>query len=55
MEDIVQLHVEQDGDTVGVDDGDKARREVARYTGDEYLNDSWTDHGPLEWWAKSSN
>jgi len=39
LEDIVQPHVEQEGDTVGVDDGDRARREVARYTGDEDLND----------------
>ena len=25
------------------------------YIGDEDLGDSWTDHDPLEWWAKSSN
>ena len=55
LEDVVQPHIEQEGDSV-TDDCDKARREVARYTGDEdYLGDSWTDHGPLEWWGRSCN
>ena len=54
LEDVVQPHVEQEGDSV-TDDCDKARREVARYTGDEDLGDTWTDHGPLEWWGRSCN
>ena len=48
LEDVVQPYADTDG-------GDKARREVARYTGDEGLGDSWTDHGPLKWCARSYN
>ena len=49
LEDIIQPHTEQEGDTdiVGNDDHDKARKEVARYTGDDDLGDSWNDHSPL--------
>ena len=53
LEDVVQPHVEQEGDTVGNDDGDKARGEVSRYMGDKNLGASWTDHGSLYWWARS--
>ena len=53
LEDVVQPHVEQEGNRVVTDDCDKARREVARYTGDEDLGDTWTDHGPLEWWGSN--
>ena len=58
LEDIIQPRTEQEGDTdvIGNDDHDRTRKEVARYTGDDDLIDSWNDHGPLEWWwAKSSN